>query len=139
MIRTNALLSVVATAVIVLICLYAARGCDRPKDKAPIMAFSVRVETPESKPFFEGLQKFATAQGFAIHIAPVRPDGQHFAIDLMRQDLSASAVNAFDVHEYAIYFYSGRQEPPRPEILDEVSATLLATLSRIGGVVIVRK
>ena len=70
-----------------------------------VFSQSVVVSREVRNQFFETVTRFSKQQGFAVRIAAVSPDNEHFAIAMERADFSISAVNSFDTSVFRVFYY----------------------------------
>jgi hypothetical protein len=78
-----------------------------PKHAAVSQTFVVTKDARER--FFEAVKLFGKQRGFAVRVAAVRPDNEHFSIAMERRDFSISAVNPFDTAVFRVAFYVNMQ------------------------------
>lgn len=50
----------------------------------------INIEPPRKDELFTQLRKFADKWGYAIRIAPLDPNGEHFSIQMWRSDIKLS-------------------------------------------------
>ena len=86
--------------------------------------------------FFDQLRKFADANEFAIRIAPVRPDHQHFLIQLWRDDIKGIGVNSGgDPGNFVIaFFHNSEPEAAIVFAINRLADNLAISLTSVNGV-----
>jgi hypothetical protein len=90
--------------------------------------------------FLEKIRKFADAKAFAIRVAPTRPDGQHFLVQMWREDVNIVAVNPFnDPREFRIGVYQTGTRPVPTAVVDAVLRDLKDAISDISRIDFVDK
>src|SRR5687767_9405324 len=71
-----------------------------PKQAALLQTLVVSKHARER--FFDAVKLFGKQHGFAVRVAAVRPDNEHFSIAMERSDFSISAVNPFDTAVFRV-------------------------------------
>jgi hypothetical protein len=105
--------------------------------QVPLRTIAVSVEKNARDAFFEQLKKFADRHAFAIRVAPVRPDGEHFIVQMWREDIKGIGVNPFDPAGFEISFYENDCVHPVPAAhVDVLINDLKLFIGAIQGVTI---
>jgi hypothetical protein len=96
--------------------------------------FTVKLDARDR--FFDQLRKFADANAFAIRIAPVRPDHQHFLIQLWRDDIKGIGVNSGgDPGKFVIaFFHNSEPEAAIVFAINRLADNLAISLTSVNGV-----
>ncbi|MBC7875525.1 MAG: hypothetical protein H7Y59_00015 [Anaerolineales bacterium] len=66
---------------------------------------TVDIDIDQQKELFNAMQRFADQNGFAFRIAPLKPDGLTFGIDMWRRDIHIEAINGFSVDSFDVAFF----------------------------------
>lgn len=107
------------------------------KSQSPVGTITVLVEKSARDLFFDQLKKFAEKHAFAIRIAPIRPDGEHFAVDMWRTDIKIFGDNPFDSvdpAEFRIDLYENSPQPVPAEQLNFLVNDLKRFMGEVRGV-----
>ena len=83
----------------------AAAGEDRREPQFPIRAVVVTINKSQYEQFFAQLREFADKRGFAIRVAAVRSDGEHFNIQMWSEYYKIFATNPFDSGTFDVAIY----------------------------------
>jgi hypothetical protein len=84
------------------------RALNEPPQSAALLQTLV-VSKDARERFFEAVKLFGKQHGFAVRVAAVRPDNEHFSIAMERSDFSISAVNPFDTSVFRVAFYVNKK------------------------------
>jgi hypothetical protein len=78
-----------------------------PRPAALLQTFVVSKQARDR--FFDAVKLFGKQHGFAVRVAAVRPDNEHFSIAMERSDFMISAVNPFETSVYLVAYYVNNQ------------------------------
>ena len=107
---------------------------DKSDSQVPIRVVAISVQKSDRDAFFEQLKKFSDKHAFAIRIAPVRPDGEHFIVQMWREDIKGIGVNSIDPAAFEIGFYENSRHPVSAEKLDTLLSDLKNIIGEVKGV-----
>ena len=106
----------------------------------PIHALNVVIDDVEQRDrLFDQLRKFSDKHAFAIRIAPTRPEGKNFLIQLWREDIKLVMVNPFEEGKYRIYFYKNSIYAVPEDILNLLVLELKGFLTETSGVIVTER
>jgi hypothetical protein len=101
----------------------------------PVRVVHFTVKPDARDRFFDQLRKFADENAFAIRIAPVRPDNQHFLIQLWREDIKGIGVNSGDPEKYVVaFFYNSEREAAVASAINRLADNLTSSVTSVTGV-----
>jgi len=104
--------------------------------EVPVGTITVNVERRAREAFFEQIKNFGGKHGFAVRIAPIRPDNEHFTVELWRSDLKVLGDNPFDQidpAQFRISFYQNGQHPVPARLLEFVVNDLKRFIAEVPG------
>ncbi len=106
----------------------------KPDGEAPLRSVTLTVNENQQDRLFEELRKFADTEAFAIRIAPISPDGQHFSIQLWRQDVKIIGSNALSPQEFYLGFYENGDHPANGYIVGQLVTHLKRIVLQVPGI-----
>jgi hypothetical protein len=83
--------------------------------------------------FFGAIRSFSESQGFAYRIAKTEPSGEHYLVQLWREDVKLIAVNPFSPTDFELDIYntcSCDSPLPQPQVL-ALGAELRRSISQV--------
>jgi hypothetical protein len=105
------------------------------KSERAIWSIIAIVDGDARDAFLGEVTKFAEKEAFAIRTSQPRQDGEHFLVQLWRQDVKIIILNPFDdPTEFSCFFYQTGTEPVPGEVVDELAKHLRGELGLISGV-----
>jgi hypothetical protein len=115
--------------------MYGSGMAAKSESESAVRAVYFMVKSDARDRFFDQLRKFADENAFAIRIAPVRPDHQHFLIQLWREDIKGIGVNSGDPEKYVVaFFYNSEREAVVASAIHRLADNLTSSLTSVNGV-----
>ena len=90
----------------------------------PVLSGELIIGDHDQKKLIELVQTFAKSNDFAVHIRQVQPDERYILIDLVRADLTISALNSYLPGEFQIFFYINKDQQVPQDVIDATAAKL---------------
>jgi len=110
-------------------------GTAYSESQSAVRVVHFTVKTDARDRFFNQLRNFSDENDFAIRIAPVRPDNQHFLIQLWRDDIKGIGVNSGDPEKFGIAFFHNSQRISAIAFaIHRLAGSLTSSLTSVNGV-----
>lgn len=106
------------------------------ESELPLKKFVVTLDAGQRESLFEEFKRFADKQGFAIRIAPVRPDGEHFLVEMWRSDFKILAVNSEEPSRFKVGVYDNDSQGVPQSYVESLVIDLKVSIGNVQGVAI---
>jgi len=107
---------------------------DRPDSQLPVRHFAIDVDTTALPQFLSTVEKLAIRHEFEYRIASVRPDGEHFIVEMAKPEFRVIIVNPLDSGTFKVTVYENTIRPFPAEAADAFLADLRQSVSTVAGV-----
>jgi hypothetical protein len=111
----------------------------RSQPELPMRSVTMIVGKDVRDEFFDQLKKFADTYAFAIRIAPTTSDGEHFLVQMWREDIKAIGNNSLDpAEEFDISFYQNGEQQVEIASVDQLVIGLKSFVSSVQGITVLK-
>lgn len=127
----------VVTTLLLAVCLSV--GCnelepERPDSQLPVRRLSIDVDGSVRAHFLSLVEELAIRRKFQYRIAPVRPDGEHFIVEMAKPEFRVILVNDLNVGTFNVRVYENSTRPFPAEAADAFMAELLQSVRDVAGI-----
>src|SRR6185503_12029559 len=119
-----------------VVCAIALQGAAIAADsdsQSPLRSISITVPDGARDQVFAQFHNYADEYGWAIRIAPTRPDDENFVVAMYREDLKILGTNAIRSNTFRLGFFPNSTHPMPTELLAVLADGLKAAVGRVQG------